>query len=294
MRCCTFLRWKAMVATAVLAGCAAPTPDAATVADPAVPADQSEPIRTDTPRPTEQSYIPADPQPHQQTVYALTLVDVTVPAGQISRNEEFWLRFDEQVVDVATSDLLMKNGFRVGVAPLAEMREVVELLEDPNARQTQISHLEDRSIELPLQQGVVQQNLFWFDGQGELIGKTVENADLHFVVGFRRTPRRTDTLTVSVSPGYRQREYRLEWSRLNQRRDLEWVRDEVIYDLNLRADLALGHCLVIAPGPDSDRANSIGGTYLRSTEGPERVEHILLVLPQAVAMDEQRVADPTK
>src|SRR4051812_45992675 len=46
-------------------------------------------------------------------VYVLSL-----PLGTVSRNEEFWKRVNEQALDVATYDLLFKNGVRVGEAPL--------------------------------------------------------------------------------------------------------------------------------------------------------------------------------
>src|SRR6266542_3692986 len=40
---------------------------------------------------------------------------LTVPYSTISRNEKFWKRIDETCVDVATSDVLFKNGIRVGL-----------------------------------------------------------------------------------------------------------------------------------------------------------------------------------
>src|SRR5687768_16144984 len=46
----------------------------------------------------------------------LDMYQFTVPHGGVSRSEEFWKRVDEQRIDVATYDLLLKNGLRVGVA----------------------------------------------------------------------------------------------------------------------------------------------------------------------------------
>jgi len=53
-------------------------------------------------------------------VQAMDVYEVTVPFGAVSRSQEFWKRVNETSVDVATYDLLQKNGFRVGVAPAAE------------------------------------------------------------------------------------------------------------------------------------------------------------------------------
>src|SRR5689334_22204087 len=60
--------------------------------------------------------LTSDPAP----VHALDVYDLTVPFGAVSRSREFWKRVDETSVDVATYDLLQKNGFRVGVAPASE------------------------------------------------------------------------------------------------------------------------------------------------------------------------------
>ncbi|MEM6562766.1 MAG: hypothetical protein AAF656_14275 [Planctomycetota bacterium] len=261
-----------------LVGCA---PAESTVAPPAetTPAEQVLTAQVQAP------YVPADPQPEQLTVYALRIIDVTVPAGQISRNEEFWLRFDEQIVDVASADVLQKNGIRVGIAPMVELEEVQPFIEDPAARTTDILQLEDKHIELPLKENVIRADLWVYDDRNRANGRTVEEADYHLLVGFRRTPRRTDLLTVSISPGYRENRKNLRWSSAGRRDEIAWVANEVLYDLNLRADVAVGQCLVLAPGAQSDRPGSVGDAFLRTVEGPEKVERVLLVFPLAVPMN---------
>src|SRR5687767_5663780 len=57
--------------------------------------------------------LTANPPP---AVAALDVYQLTVPLGAVSRSQEFWKRVNETSVDVATCDLLQKNGFRVGVA----------------------------------------------------------------------------------------------------------------------------------------------------------------------------------
>ncbi|MEM8875027.1 MAG: hypothetical protein AAGD32_12320 [Planctomycetota bacterium] len=270
-----------MLCLALFAGCEA----AETVVAPPVEAQVAQPLTAQVQAP----YVPADPQPQQVTVFALTVIDVTVPAGQISRNEEFWLRFDEQIVDVASSDLLQKNGIRVGVAPLVELVELQDMIQDPGARRTDVLQLEDKFIELPVKDNVIREDLFWFDDQNRVNGRTVENANYHMMVGFRRTPRRTDLLTVSISPGYRETRQNLRWRRGGDREVIEWQANELLYDLNLRTDVAVGQCLVIAPGPDSDRVGSIGSAFLRDIEGPERVERVMVVVPQTVNMNMERI-----
>src|SRR3954454_24441836 len=45
-------------------------------------------------------------------VQALDVYEVTVPFGAVSQSQEFWNPPNETSVDVATYDLLQKNGFR--------------------------------------------------------------------------------------------------------------------------------------------------------------------------------------
>src|SRR5579859_514682 len=56
------------------------------------------------------------PRRAPQLVILLDIYDVTVPLGAISGNDEFWKRVDEDQVDVAAHDLLLKNGVRFGIA----------------------------------------------------------------------------------------------------------------------------------------------------------------------------------
>ena len=59
---------------------------------------------------------------------------LTVPMGAVSRNAGFWKRVDEERVDPAAYDVLLKNGVRVGIAPTAEWDYFKDILDRYNAR----------------------------------------------------------------------------------------------------------------------------------------------------------------
>src|SRR5262245_6335138 len=63
---------------------------------------------------------PRDAQPSVPMVFQLVCYQVSVPAGTVSRNEEFWKKIDEQAIAPAQYDLLRRNGMRLGQAPLGE------------------------------------------------------------------------------------------------------------------------------------------------------------------------------
>src|SRR5260370_20520778 len=50
-----------------------------------------------------------------QIIILLDVYDLTVPAGAVSRNDDFWKRVDEDALDIASHDLLLRNGVRIGL-----------------------------------------------------------------------------------------------------------------------------------------------------------------------------------
>ena len=51
-------------------------------------------------------------------VIFVSMYQFTVPYGTVSRDESFWKDVDETALDLGTYDLLLRNGIRVGRAPL--------------------------------------------------------------------------------------------------------------------------------------------------------------------------------
>ena len=249
--------------TLIVAGC---TPTPAT--DDAAPA-------TDTVQP-----IPAiDPDAPVRRVYALVIYDVAVPAGELSVNSDLWKRIDEQAVDVATYDLLFKNGLRVGVGPGKEFEHVRSYIGDPDAKQITISDLEDRSTYLVMKEQVPEQTVTYFDDTNELIGRQFDVSENRMHVGFRRTPRTDDALRVSMTPSIAHRFRDLRITPAGRERP-QTVEDETMFhDVNLRVDVPVGDFLLVAPSDDSDLATSLGHALLREERGPDLVERALLIVP---------------
>src|SRR4030095_13612095 len=75
------------------------------------------------------SMVPRDPVTTFRPQVNLSIFHLSVPAGGVSSNEAFWKHVDEQAVDVASYDILYKNGLRVGRAPLAELDYLLKILD---------------------------------------------------------------------------------------------------------------------------------------------------------------------
>src|SRR6185312_8736345 len=80
---------------------------------------------------------PIAPKRVPQIVVLLDVYDLAVPAGAISRNDEFWKRVDEDQVDLGAHDLLLKNGIRFGIGHDADWAYFKGLLaKHPEAKGT--------------------------------------------------------------------------------------------------------------------------------------------------------------
>src|SRR5689334_7515808 len=64
------------------------------------------------------------------TAVQVTIYQLSVPYGTVSRNEKFWKRIDESVIDINSYETLFKNGVRVGEAPTEEWEYFKKIVEE--------------------------------------------------------------------------------------------------------------------------------------------------------------------
>jgi hypothetical protein len=215
-------------------------------------------------------------------VQALDVYQVTVPFGAVSRSQEFWKRVNETSVDVATYDLLQKNGFRVGVAPAAEwsyFRAIIDGFPCVMKRTTVMAGGEG-SLELPLRSGIEYQTLAYFTDEHALIVKSYERCENSVTVAFQPAPRRPGQVRMTLCPLVRSLRRKFQVSVLNEEREYDYVKPERLYDLNLCADIPVEGCLVVAPSTQAQWASNLGSTFLVDEGTAEKVEHVLLMVPR--------------
>ena len=222
--------------------------------------------------------LSANPAP----VHALDVYDLTVPFGAVSRSREFWKRVDETSVDIATYDLLQKNGFRVGVAPAAEwpyFRAIVEQHPVVTKHFT-VTSGGTGSVELEMKKSVDFQNLFYLTDDNTLIGRTYERCQDLVSLGFQPAPRHPGHVRMTMCPLVRSTVRKLQVSVTNDEREYEYVKPERLYDLNLTADIPAGGFLVVAPSTLAKWSSNLGETFLVDGAATEKVEHVLLMVPR--------------
>jgi hypothetical protein len=103
---------------------------------------------------------------------------------------------------------------------------------------------------------------------------------------FQPAPRKTDTIRVALCPTVRTERKVLQYSVNNDEREIQYVHPEHLYDLNLRADVAVGHFLLIAPSPEGRRSTSIGNAFLVQNGPAERLEQLILLIPRVIPMEQ--------
>jgi len=219
---------------------------------------------------------------HPPVVQALDVYQLTVPYGAVSRSQEFWKRINETSVDVATSDLLQKNGLRVGVAPASEWSYFRAIIEQFPAvtRHMAVTGGGEGSLELSMKQGVEFQNLAYLTDDNTLIVRTYEHCEDLIAVAFQPAPRSPGQVRMTMCPLVRATRRKFTVSVTNGEREYDYVKPERLYDLNLCADIPVEGFLIVAPSTLSRFSTNLGTTFLTDGGIAEKVEHVLLVVPR--------------
>ena len=233
--------------------------------------------------PTTQAAAPAtQPRTIGLRGVFLDVYQMTVPAGTVSRNEDFWKRVDEQRVDPATYDLLLKNGVRVGVAPTGDWDYFKGVLETENAHTLKgtASAATSGSVMLTMRKGVRSQDIFYLSDRNELYGRTYDRCDNLMGISFRADPRRPGELRVALSPTVRATRTIFQVKYNGEEREIEQVAPEFLYDLNLRVIIPQDGFLVVAPSPDGEWPTSVGNSFFRKNGDVDQKEQLLVLVPR--------------
>ena len=234
---------------------------------------------------------PAAPRRAPQIVIILDVYDLTVPSGAISRNDEFWKRVDEDALDVASHDVLLKNGVRIGLGHDRDWTYFKGLLARyPDARQQRLrSKLgQEGYLELPMRTGIVEQILIGLDDQGVDWGRRFEKCDDLLAISYIASPHHPGETIVKACPIVRGLRQSYNVSVLNnEQTQIEPKHTDHLYDMRLEAPVPLDDFLIVAPSKQAATlTTSVGATFLTSDGASEPIEHVLLMVPHAYRSDE--------
>jgi hypothetical protein len=275
-------KWQTilLVPLVLLAGCPATTAPPPSPASSIIPPGEFGPSSPAAP----QTDVPAAPHAESgPTVVALDVYQLTVPYGAVSRSDEFWKRVEENI-DVGTYDLLLKNGVRVGIGDNKDWPYFKSLLDNYHSTaMTGSSSLSEKgNLELPLKTKIDYEDLFWFDTQDILYGRTFEHCDNLLTITFEPHPHSLDHVIVNVCPLIRGLRKRLEFTVLNGERVVDFTDPEQLLDLHVEADVPPGHFLILGPTADARWPTSLGQAFFVKPGTAERLETTLILSPRTM------------
>jgi hypothetical protein len=224
--------------------------------------------------------------PGQPNTFYLDVYQVAVPIGAASESGEFWRRVDEERIDPATKDLLLKNGMRAGTAANEDWEFFRELIgQHPHFARSGSAVATatgggSGTVELPMRRNVPTQDIWLYRGRHKLVGRTYEKCDDVLGVSFWPDPRRADQMWVSISPTVRSTRTRLEFTRTGEEMHFVDRRPEYLYEMNLRAAVPIDRFLVLGLSAEGRRPTSLGYQFLTIDGDVEQKEQVLVLVPR--------------
>lgn len=235
-----------------------------------------------------------DPPSVARPQASLAIYQVSVPAGAVSRNDDFWKRVDENVVHPALHDLLDKNGLRVGCAPLADFEHFAQIIGQQVVDSRPATYVASGTKVVPLimKQGVGEQLIYSFDARDEFSIRGYEDCDNILLLEFQAAPRKPGDVRIGLCPMVRSLRTRLQATSDVSATPFEYVSPEKYFDVGLRLDIPAESFLIVAPSPVAESRMSLGSVFLMRDGETQRQENILLILPQARPPRIDKPAEP--
>jgi hypothetical protein len=248
----------------LLAACAAHHPAA-----PIAPPDPATPTA---------GQIPTTPGKFQQVIF-VNMYEFTVPYGTISHDPTFWKDVDETALDLTTYDLLLRNGIRVGRAPLGAWTNLAlaidrEVTMYRTHRFTTFSGGD--SLSVPMSPEMDDQLLFTLTSHG-MAGRWYDFCQNRFDFSFQWERHVEDTVRVNICPLVVVHRMRWDYFLADTPEERRLVQDDYLWDLAIKADLTRNDFLVIAPSPEAQDPYRVGNKFLTNDGSTYRTEQILIL-----------------
>ncbi|HNX26362.1 MAG TPA: hypothetical protein PKK48_03055 [Phycisphaerae bacterium] len=238
------------------------------------------------------SAAPDKSQPQRPTrmrrefkVIRLEVNSIELPAGTAGRLEKFWTFLDEEPVSLHSTVLGM-NGFRVGVGRNCDWAEVESLLARQGGLSFQKKIIETRlgyPAHLEMKTGQPVQNIFIFSDAQTLRGEHFPPGDnLLTLSTFLDEETNRDIIIVAV-PQIRStvRHFGIETDNDDPRivyKSQFYPLDEMAFRVKMPTD----DFLVIGPGSQASRPNSVANHFLTCTKQGMDYDRIFVIRPYVI------------
>jgi len=251
-----------------------------------------------TAKPAAPSPAPASPPPAaaappiNPAVVQVYMLQLAVPFGTVSKNDEFWKLVDENVVDEPTAVMLSKNGLRVGRAQVADWPRFKDILDRDAAysRTSRITGVSGIGVSpLDMTGQLDRQRIFALLPDG-WAGRTFGVSKDLFYFSFAWVPQQPDVLRVNVCPVVMSLRQRMDYTLTDDPVAEPAVDPARYYDLGLRADIPPNQFLIIGPSPTVAEPDTIGSNFLVQNRPSDRLEQLIIVVGKMVDLTKTRQA----
>lgn len=218
--------------------------------------------------------------------FHLDVYQVVVPFGTISRNEDFWRRVDEELIDPATKDLLLKNGVRAGLSANADweyFKDAIESAPHFARNGTAAAAAGSGFVELTMKENVPEQTIYFVSDRAAPYGRTYQKCHDLIGVSFAPDRRRPGEMQLSLSPVVRATRTERYFTARGEEKYLVENRPEFLYELNLRTNIPPDRFLVVGLAPEGERPSSLGHQFLTLPGAGEMKEQVLVFVPRLPA-----------
>jgi hypothetical protein len=229
------------------------------------------------------------PGEHDQFRAFLDALTITAPTGTLAADRDLWQVISDRTLSPEQQRLFASNGLRIGLMEIGawqRFKEISDHYPGVTSRATNIRGDVRAEFE-PLTADA--QTLFYFDRNGRLQGRTFDNSENFWALNFAPQPSgKVPSVRVEICPVVRAARGHLQFTRVNNEREVSEVRPESLYDVGLRIDVPVGMVLVVAATPDSANASgSIGQAFLTIAEPSGLRDEILILYPRMFRFDEK-------
>ncbi len=219
------------------------------------------------------------------------VLQVQAPLGEFSRSQKIWDHLDEQAVGIETQMHLQRNGLRVGLGTQESWPPVHAILETVSRRIVRVlppSPPNSLSVSLQLNSEPLDQTVFFYRGNGTLVGGSFAGATDVFRITWEFNSDNIEQVVVYITPEVRQEQSGS--APMPTPLGVAMVPEyegKVFKELTSRLVVGPGGYIVLGPAADVARAGLLGREFLVKLIDAEPYEMVLVIVPRVLDLARQ-------
>ncbi len=223
---------------------------------------------------------------------------VTVPLGAASCSEEIWSYVDAEPIEAARSAQLGRNGLRAGLVRADSWGDLEDVFRRLSGRETTygvVTAAPGEPGSLPIKRRRTTSTIFAFYGDRSASGADYPAGEFLLTISCAISEVDRDRLVLTVLPQIRSATIE---TRIAETPPLGigYQSGQEVFSFDqagFQLSMPVGDMLVIGPGAESQRPNSIGHHFLTDRIKGVPVETVIVLIPEVITVPPRQVRQPT-